>query len=109
MRKCVCVCVCFTQRKTENGDKVEENVSPTGLRQFRKSRKREESFEFIEKSAERSGRGKRESEREESAQQVRSEDKKETARNKERKRFENLGREKNLPGTGTDTTKKARK
>ena len=43
------------------------------------------------------------------AKQVGSEDKKETARNKERKRFENLGREKNLPGTGTDTTKKARK
>ena len=40
-----------TQRKTENGDKVEENVLPTGLRQFRKSREREESFKFIERSA----------------------------------------------------------
>ena len=41
--------------------------------------------------------------------QVRSQDKKETARNKERKRCENLGKEKkppkdrNVQGTGTDT------
>ena len=49
------------------------------------------------------------------AKQVRSEDKKGTARNKERKRCENLGREKkppkdkNLQGTRTDTNKEARK
>ena len=43
---------------------------PTGLRQFRKNREREESFKFIEKSAEWSEKGKVQSEREESTKQV---------------------------------------